>query len=123
MYPEAGSAPTRIIVRDCVFTPEFREQLQNLPLERGSYLELKAENMINREKGLAESPRFMERVPAGAEFTLDIVLQIFEGDDEAALTDYVKEGLALVEQSYLGGSGSRGYGQVKFDYEVTSEEV
>ena len=123
MYPEARSAPTRIIVRDCSFTPEFQEQLQNLPLERGSYLELKAENMINREKGLAESPRFMERVPAGAEFTLDIVLQIFEGDDEAALTDYVKEGLALVEQSYLAGSGSRGYGQVKFDYEVTSEEV
>ena len=32
----------------------------------------------------------------------------------------VKEGLKLVEKSYLGGCGSRGYGQVKI--EVNSQE-
>lgn len=123
LNPKADSAPTRILVRDSAFTPAFRAQIQALPPERGSYLEVKAENAIDRESGIAASPRFIERVPAGAEFTLDITLQIMEGDDEAALTAYVAEGLALVEQAYLGGSGSRGYGQVKFDYKVTSEEV
>lgn len=123
MNPGAQSAPTRIIVRDCVMTDAFRKVIDELPAERGSYLEVKAENMIKRNTGTAEAPRFMERVPAGAEFTLEIVLQIFQGDDEQRMLEYVKEGLSLVEQSYLGGSGSRGYGQVKFTYDVETKEV
>lgn len=120
---QAKSAPTRIIVRDCPMTEAFREKIQELPLERGSYLEVKAENIIDRRQGLAKSPRFMERVPAGASFELHIKLQIFEGDDEARLRGLVEEGLRLVEDSCLGGSGSRGYGQVEFTYEVTEKEV
>lgn len=119
----AKSAPTRIIVRDCPMTDAFREEIQALPLERGSYLEIKGENIIDRKQGLAKSPRFMERVPAGASFELHIKLQILEGDDEAKLRGLVEEGLRMVEDSCLGGSGSRGYGQVKFDYEVTEKEV
>lgn len=119
----AESSPTRIIVRDCTMTEEFRRQIQELPFERGSYLEIKSENIIDRKQGLAKSPRFMERVPAGATFELHIKLQIFEGDDEQKLCDYVKEGLQLVESSYLGGNGSRGYGQVKFDYVVSEEKM
>lgn len=119
----AQSAPTRIIVRDCPMTDEFRKEIRELPLERGSYLEVKGENIIDRKQGLAKSPRFMERVPAGASFELHIKLQIFEGDDEKKLREFVEEGLALVEESCLGGSGSRGYGQVKFHYEVTEKEV
>lgn len=119
----AESAPTRIIVRDCPMTDEFRKEVQTLPLERGSYLEVKGENIIDRKQGLAKSPRFMERVPAGASFELHIKLQIFEGDDEARLRGLVEEGLRMVEDSCLGGSGSRGYGQVKFTYKVTEKEV
>lgn len=119
----AKSAPTRIIVRDCPMTDAFRKDIQELPLERGSYLEIKGENIIDRRQGLAKSPRFMERVPAGASFELHIKLQIFEGDDENRLRGFVEEGLRMVEDSCLGGSGSRGYGQVKFDYEVTEKEV
>lgn len=104
-------------------TKKFREEIQALPLERGNYLEIKAENIIDRKQGLAKSPRFMERVPAGASFELHIKLQIFEGDDEARLRDLVEEGLRMVEDSCLGGSGSRGYGEVKFTYEVTEKEV
>lgn len=117
----AESSPTRILVRDCTMTDEFRQQIQGLPLERGSYLEVKGENIIDRKKGTASNPRFMERVPAGATFELHIKLQIFEGDDEQKLCGYVKEGLRLVESSYLGGSGTRGYGQVKFHYDVTED--
>ena len=115
----AESSPTRTIVRDCTMTEDFRKQIQAHPFERGSYLEVKGENIIDRKQGLAKSPRFMERVPAGATFELHIKLQIFEGDDEQKLRDYVEEGLRLVESSYLGGSGTRGYGQVKFHYDVT----
>lgn len=119
----ADSAPTRIIVRDCPMTEAFRAKIRELPLERGNYLEVKGENIIDRKHGLAKSPRFMERVPAGASFELHIKLQIFEGDDEDRLRDLVEEGLRMVEDSCLGGSGSRGYGQVKFTYEVSEKEV
>lgn len=114
--PGAKSAPTRIIVRDAPLSEKTRCQIESMPLENGSYLEVKAENMIKRDSGAAESPRFMERVPAGAEFDFEIVLQIFEGDDQEAMCDYIEEGMRLVEQSYLGGSGSRGYGKVEFNY-------
>lgn len=117
------AGPTRILVRDGVLTDAFREKVAQLPPERRGYFEVKAENIINRSTGVADSPRFMERVYGGTEFTLDIQLQIFEGDDEEKLVNFVKQGLALVEASYLGNSGSRGYGKVKFQYEITETPV
>ena len=117
MNPKAESAPTRIIVRDCELTDESRKRIQDMPVERGGYLELKAENLIKRDKGTAESPRFMERVPAGLEFRLEILVQIFDNDQEVKLKGAVEKALQMVESSYLGGSGSRGYGQVKFEGE------
>lgn len=115
MNPKAESSPTRIIVRDSVLTEESRNIIRDMPAERGSYLELKAENLIKRDKGTADAPRFMERVPAGMSFSLEILLQVFEGDDEKEMKKEIETALKLVESSYLGGSGSRGYGQVKFD--------
>lgn len=120
--PGAASAPTRIIVRDAHMSKDYRTRIQELPLERDQ-LELKGENIINRNSGTAEHPRFMERVPAGASFDFEILLQILEGDNAGELKDFVEEGLHLVERSALGGSGSRGYGQVKFHYETTEEAV
>lgn len=121
--PKSSCAPTRIIVRDCNMTEKFRKEVQELPPEKGNYLEVKGENVINRQSGTAKDPRFMERIPAGATFGFEILLQIMTGDDKEKLIDFVKEGLSLVEDSYLGGSGSRGYGQVKFHYEVSEKEV
>ena len=114
MNPGAASAPTRIIVRDCNLTRDSLELIKNLPLDSG-FLEEKSENIINRKDGTAGSPRIMERVPAGLKFEVEIILQIFEGDSEQNMKDKVEEGLSLLESSYLGGSGSRGYGQVKFE--------
>jgi CRISPR-associated protein Csm3 len=121
--PKALSAPTRIIVRDSHLSEESKEKIQERSIESGSYLELKAENIINRNNGTSESPRFMERVPAGLTFNLEIILQIFEGDDEKFLKETILKALNLVEESYLGGSGSRGYGQVKFEGEWSEVEV
>lgn len=113
--PTANSAPTRIIVRDCFMTEETRKKYNELLLKEGrSFIEQKTENIIDRKLGTASDPRTTERIPSGAEFKYDIVLQVFEGDDEKWLSDSITECLRLVEESYLGGSGSRGYGQVKF---------
>ena len=76
--------------------------------------EAKYENVINRQKGTAEHPRQIERVPAGVKFTFDIRIKILEGDNETKLLNMLKKGFDLIESDYLGGSGSRGYGRVKF---------
>lgn len=107
--------PTRVLVRDSFFTSQTRNEFERIVKEKGmEYLEKKTENIIDRRTGRALHPRTQERVPAGAEFNIEIILQIFEGDDEQLLLDKVKEGLKLIQASYLGGSGSRGYGKVKF---------
>ena len=98
--------PSRMIVRDALLTDESEAELKE-KLESGSlYTEVKQEVSINRNTGTASraGPRPMERVAAGSKFNLNIVLRIFEGDDEDKLVKFVKEGLALIEQDYLGGS-------------------
>jgi len=76
--------------------------------------EAKYENVIDRQKGTASNPRQTERVPAGIKFDYDIRVKILDGDNEIELLDMVKKGFELIENDYLGGSGSRGYGRVKF---------
>jgi len=76
--------------------------------------EAKYENVIDRQKGTASNPRQTERVPAGIKFDYDIRVKILDGDDETELLDMVKKGFELIENDCLGGSGSRGYGRVKF---------
>ena len=76
--------------------------------------EAKYENVIDRQKGTASNPRQTERVPAGIKFNYDIRIKILEDDNEQELIDMVKKGFELIENDYLGGSGSRGYGRVKF---------
>lgn len=107
--------PTRILVRDCPLSEKSRQEYDNLVKEKGiDYIEKKTENIINRKRGTALHPRTQERVPAGAEFDLEIILQIFDNDNEDGLKGLVREGLELVQKTYLGGSGSRGYGKVCF---------
>lgn len=107
--------PTRILVRDSHFTEKTREEYTKIIKEKGiDYIEKKTENIIDRLKGTALHPRTQERIPAGAKFDLEITLQVFDGDNESEMLNRIKEGLMLVQKSYLGGSGSRGYGKVKF---------
>lgn len=111
--------PTRLIVRDAYPTDESIESLKDLRIKHGlDYAEVKSENTLNRVTARA-TPRRMERVPAGIKFGFEIVYRIFDtGDggktDEDNL-EHVRRSLRLVENDALGGSGSRGYGKVKFD--------
>jgi CRISPR-associated protein Csm3 len=69
--------------------------------------------VIDRLIGKAGNLRFTERVPAGSEFNLDMVYSIYSDNDLSNLRT-VFEAMSLLEDNYLGGSGSRGYGKVEY---------
>jgi CRISPR-associated protein Csm3 len=107
--------PTRILLRDAIMSEETRLEMRRVIEEQGtSYIEIKTENTINRAVGTAKNPRFQERVPAGAKFDFEVVLQVFDIDRGKNLIGFVKKAMKSIEDSYLGGSGSRGYGKIKF---------
>ena len=113
--------PSKLIVRDAILSKESKEALlacDNLDMP---YTENKWENVINRTKGIAEHPRQSERVPAGAVFNAEFVLNIWDDDKEDDLLALFEKGIRLLENDYLGGSGSRGYGQIKFGEFVKTE--
>jgi CRISPR-associated protein Csm3 len=110
--------PSRLIVRDCkLLTTEDKFNNTDLP-----YTESKTEVVIDRITSAA-MPRQIERVPATAEFELNMVLNIFDSDKEKELIETTMRAIKLLEDDYLGGSGSRGYGQIKIDIEKTEHHT
>lgn len=105
--------PSKIIVRDSYLSEKSLELLQNCNLDM-PYTEGKWENSINRIAGTAKNPRLSERVPADVEFDVEFIINIWDSDKEEELLSLLEEGIKAIENDYLGGSGSRGYGQVKF---------
>jgi len=103
--------PTRVSFADATLSEESRSDLTN---NRWPMTEVKAENTINRIKGTAEHPRFIERVVPGLKFDFSISLKHFEGDE--GIEELLREGLSLLEKDSLGGSGSRGYGRIEFEF-------
>ena len=106
--------PSRLIVRDAYMTEKSEEILRECTSLDMPYTENKFENRIHRITGVAEHPRQIERVPAGTEFHIEMILNIWDGDNEDELSTLLQLGIALIENDYLGGNGSRGYGQVIF---------
>jgi CRISPR-associated protein Csm3 len=79
------------------------------------FLEDKNENRIDRITSTAD-PRTISRVKPGVTFTGKFSLLIYDKSMNKII-DYVeliKKGMGLLENTYLGASGSRGYGRVKF---------
>ncbi|HQD92500.1 MAG TPA: type III-A CRISPR-associated RAMP protein Csm3 [Bacilli bacterium] len=111
---------SRVIFRDLELTKESKEELSKA-LD-GEYTEIKAENTIDRARGTAKSPRFIERVPAGAVFEGEYIVQYLDTDQDNDFEELVKKGFKLLENNYLGGSGSRGYGKVEFEI-INQEEL
>ena len=102
--------PTRISFWDCNLNPEWEAQIRE---DNFALTEVKSENRINRISGVAEHPRQTERVPAGAQFDFRLSVKKLAGDGDDLLNT-VLQGLKLLELDSVGGSGSRGYGKVKF---------
>jgi len=102
--------PTRISFWDCNLNEDWAKQIRE---DNMALTEVKSENSINRISGVALNPRQTERVPAGALFDFRLSVKKLAGDGDDLLTT-VLQGLKLLELDSVGGSGSRGYGKVKF---------
>lgn len=103
--------PSRLSFWDCELNEAWRKSIDDANLLT---TEAKSENSINRISGKAENPRYTERVIAGARFDFRLSMKVLERDEEGLLRT-ILSGLRLLEADSLGGSGSRGYGKVKFE--------
>ena len=101
--------PTRLAFWDCRLNDDWKQQVADV--RNLLTIEAKSENSINRIAGVADNPRFTERVIAGAEFDFTLTLKVIDDED---LMPMLLDGLKLLERDSLGGSGSRGYGKVEF---------
>lgn len=108
--------PSRVIFRDLFMTKESKNEFSDNNLLDLPFTEIKFENTIDRVKGKAQHPRQIERVPAGAEFNFEIILNLIDLEDtEINSLTLLQEAMNLLENDYLGGNGTRGYGQVKIE--------
>lgn len=116
---EATQRPSRVIVRDAFLSKENEDHQEDF-----SVVEVKTEVLIDRVTSKA-MPRSMERIPAGATFDFEIVLNVFESDAQHGVErdhlNNVLSSLLLVQDDYLGGKGSRGSGHIKFSIEKISK--
>ena len=126
---KTNEGPTRVIFRDC----KINEELSDKEARKAGYTEIKYENAINRitsrvEYGLRDS----ERVLPGTVFDVEIVYRVFDVDTNGAKLNDIKslenlpdplkkrlgliiKGMKLLEEDYLGGCGTRGYGKIKLE--------
>jgi len=122
--------PTRLTVRDSRLLPRLEinepsgirhaswddsELETDLP-----YTEVKTEVALDVVTA-ASNPRPMERVPPGAIFQTELLFTVYRSDDRSIEPEMEKKRLRevitamrLLEDDYLGSSGTRGYGKVKF---------
>lgn len=111
--------PTRLMVRDCPLSEKDSERYIQAP---DKFFEEKTEVLIDRIKGKAHDnvgPRQTERVPAGVRFKFEMVFRLYDtgdgGQRDLDCLNWTLCGLDLLENDALGGSGSRGYGRIRFE--------
>lgn len=102
--------PTRLIFRDLNLSKEDKEKFNSGDVTT----EFKTEIVIDRSKGTAKDGglRSIERVPPSVKFKGEILIRYFDGELEKIM-EILNQGIELLNNDYLGGSGSRGYGAVK----------
>lgn len=112
--------PTRLTVRDAYPNEAQVNKWQDAMGEK-IYTEAKTENAIDRLTSAA-NPRSMERVPADSIFKAEFIFDVYKKEDVAYLK-LLFEGMMLLEDSYLGGGGTRGSGKIKFvDINITARD-
>lgn len=75
--------------------------------------EIKYENAITRSTAVA-NPRQIERIPAGAIFAFKLIYNLETSANWKKDMQFLRCGFDLLQDDYIGGNGSRGYGRVKF---------
>lgn len=101
---------SRVLFSDMVLANEG--ELRNAGLQ--SLTEVKFENSISRMTAVA-NPRQIERVVRGSVFELDLIYEMENEADFIEDMETLAEGMKLLQFDYLGGSGSRGYGKIRFE--------
>lgn len=115
--------PSRIIFRDSYLTEESVQLLKNSENTDMPFTEAKWENSINRITGRADSPRQIERIPAGVSFHLEFIINDFNDGHTEEIKNTLLRGLNALNNDYLGGSGSRGYGHVEIALPWEEENI
>lgn len=116
---EKGIA-SRLQFFDIKMTADSIERMEKMNLD--TYLgEIKFENTIGRLTAQA-NPRQIERVPAGAEFTFQLIYNIENPDEFDEDMNNIAFALKILQIDYLGGHGSRGYGRVSL-HNFTTELI
>lgn len=110
---ETSFGPTRVSFADCYLDEEWKKKAKD---NRWLLTEEKSENVINRIKGTAEHPRFIERIPEGTRFKFLVTFKILQDGDDNLFDTVLLKGLKLLEMDALGGSGSRGYGRIALEF-------
>lgn len=107
---EKFETPTRLIFRDFFLNDECKKQFSSGQINT----EFKTEIVIDRSKGTAKPGglRTIERVPPEIVFEGEILMRFFDGE-ENRISEILSEGIRLLNNDFLGGSGSRGYGAVE----------
>ena len=100
---------SRILVSDMLMINE--EDLRRQGVQ--SITEVKFENSINRATAVA-NPRQIERAIRGSMFEIDIMYEVEKEDEVIEDFKMIGEGFKLLQYDYIGGSGSRGYGKIRF---------
>ncbi len=103
--------PTRLLFRDLKLSEDDEKKFKNGDINT----EFKTEIVIDRRKGTAKDGglRTIERVPPSVKFVGEILVRYEKDEELQNILKVLEEGIELLNNDYLGGSGSRGYGAVK----------
>lgn len=109
-FGDDENSPTRFIFRDVPLSESDKKAFESGKIQT----EAKTEIKIDRKTGTATrgALRVSERVPAQVVFEGEVLLRSFDDEEEKLHEAILKEAVELLNNDYLGGSGSRGYGSV-----------
>ena len=116
LFGTAAKGNTEAIQGRLLFRDSFLKNKNELMEDKGVELltEDKFENSISRSTAIA-TPRQIERAIKGSKFALSLIYNVEKISEVEADFKTITDGLHLLEEDYLGGSGTRGYGQIKFE--------
>ena len=113
LFGQSEKYASRLQFQDVFFNEESAQRIEKIGTDL--YLsEIKFENTINRLTAIA-NPRQLERVPAGSYFDFKLVYNVENDEDLKTDFENISSCFNLLQEDYLGGHGTRGYGRVAFD--------
>lgn len=110
-FGDDEQSPTRFIFRDISLSESDADKFSDRSLQT----EVKTEIKIDRQKGTATpgALRTTERVPPQTIFSGVVIIRSLDDEDAKINKAVLEEAVKLLNNDYLGGSGSRGYGAVE----------